>query len=92
MRIMTNKEQTEALRLKAQELSHRITGGDAEAMQMMDECYDTIRLLEYHGEYKSLIDINGSDLPIVKDYIDDTCVILITDKIRKLASDNMRSD
>lgn len=55
MRIMTNKEQTEALRLKAQELSHRITGGDAEAMQMMDEWYDTIRLLEYHGNINLLL-------------------------------------
>ena len=92
MKTMTYEDQKMSLRTKAEELSHRIAGGDAETMQMMDEWYDTLRNLEHFCEHKSLIAINGKDLPLGGDLINKECVILITKDIHKKANDSLRHD
>jgi hypothetical protein len=89
---MTYNEQGESLKIKAEELSHRIAGGDAEIMQMMDEWYDTIRMLEHFGQHKSLVGINGKHLRLVEDFIDEETIIFITKDAFKKANDSLRHD
>tara|TARA_R100000808_G_scaffold24201_1_gene55160 strand:+ start:1044 stop:1334 length:291 start_codon:yes stop_codon:yes gene_type:complete len=86
MKILNSDEQVRTLRTKAQELSSRITNGDNESMYMMDEWYDTIRLLEHLGDHKGLVALSGGDLPLIEDYINEDCVLLVTDKAYKAAS------
>ena len=92
MKTMTYKDQKVLLRTKAEELSHRIAGGDGEIMQMMDEWYDTLKMLEQFGQYRSLIAIRGDDLPLVEDHINKKCIILITEDVHKKANDSLRHD
>lgn len=92
MKTMTYEDQKVSLKTKAEELSHRIAGGDAEIMQMMDEWYDTLRNLELFCEYRNLIAVNGNDLPLVEDHINKECVILITKDVHRQANDSLRHD
>ena len=87
---MSKKDEILNLKTKAEELSHRITGGDGELMRAMDNWYDAIRKLEHYGEHKSLVAISGKDFPIIVDYINEECLMLIPESIYKEASDNMR--
>ena len=90
MKKLTYEQQKEALFTKAQELSYRISGGDGETMRLMDEWYDTVKLQEHFSIHKGLVAINGGDFPLVEDYINEDCIILVTDKIYKDASKSMR--
>lgn len=92
MKTMTYKDQEVSLRTKAEELCHRIAGGDADIMQMMDEWFDTIRTLEHFCKYKSLIAVRGDDLPLVEDHINKECIILITRDVHRKANDSLRHD
>jgi len=90
MRKMTCEEQKKFLRVKAVELSSRITNGDNESMRLMDDWYDTIRLLEHYGEHKGLISLCGGDLPMIEDYINEECILLVTEEVFRRANRAMQ--
>tara|TARA_R100001244_G_scaffold68278_1_gene55964 strand:- start:178 stop:459 length:282 start_codon:yes stop_codon:yes gene_type:complete len=87
--VMNSKEKIKNLRFKAEELSNRIACGDGEIMHMMDDWYDTIRLLEHFSEHKGLIALCGGDLPLIEDYIDKECILLVPEKYYSSASRGM---
>ena len=92
MKTMTYEDQKMSLRTKAEELSHRIASGDAEIMQMMEEWYDTLKMLEQFSQHKNLVGINGMHLRLVEDFIDEETIIFITKDAFKKANDSLRHD
>ena len=83
------EDKKESLQVKAEELSHRITGGDGESMAMMDQWYDTIKELEKLNKNKDLVALSGKDLPLIEDYIDDKCTLIVPRKYFTSASRDM---
>tara|TARA_R110002020_G_scaffold44917_2_gene128884 strand:+ start:97 stop:369 length:273 start_codon:yes stop_codon:yes gene_type:complete len=90
MKMMTNKELEKNLTNKIRSLSYAISNGNEEVLLMMDEWYDTIKLLDTFSEHKPLVALSGNDLPLIVEYIDDKCILLVPEEYLKNASKGMQ--
>ena len=91
--LPTNVSEVKSVMYK---IDHKVNGkvfsGDAEIMQMMDEWYDTLKMLEQFSQHKNLVGINGMHLRLIEDFIDEETIIFITQDAFKKANDSLRHD
>ena len=89
MKVMTNKELEKTLSRKIKKLSSAIANGNEEVLLMMDEWYDTIKLLDNFSKHKALVALSGKDLPLIAGYIDEHCILMVPEEYYKNASRGM---
>jgi len=96
---MSSDDMKRRLELERDDLTSLLSDGDPEVIQNMQAWYDACSGIaklqsaeKAHYEYldmRGMIALSGADLPLIKDYIDDKCVILIPKKSYKDASASM---
>ena len=92
------EERKKLLKDRARMFARSLHGDVAEHIQTLDEYYNTVRELDeleygmrppfvsaYLAIPKGMVVLNGGDLPLIEDYIDDKCLLVVTEEQFKAA-------
>lgn len=74
------KEVIHKLRRDAEFLSGKLTEGDSELMQMLDDWFDVVTKIQQLENYENMVAVNGGQHLLVQDFIDDKCIILLPER------------